>query len=207
MPDTLTAVVFEAQDPAAQMRFWSRALGWPYAADTRLAGPDGVDLVFVPSTRPKTGKNRLHLDLYGGPERERHVERLLELGATPADIGQGDVPWTVLADPEGNEFCVLEEGHPGTDETRGLLTAICLDAADTEVQGEFWARVTGWTIVERTEWVARLRRSADAAIDLVMGPPVAVKTEKNRVWLEITDAGAGAGMHQDPEGNEFQVVG
>ena len=57
----------------------------------------------------KTVKNRVHLDLAteSGAHQAAEVERLLALGAVPADIGQGDVPWTVLADPEGNEFCVL----------------------------------------------------------------------------------------------------
>lgn len=207
MPDTLSAVVFEALDPQAQMRFWSHALGWPYATDTRLAGPHGVDLVFVRSQRAKTAKNRLHLDLFGGAEAAGLVERLLGLGARHADIGQGDVPWTVLADPEGNEFCVLREGHPGTtDGGRGLLTAICLDAANPRILGRFWSGVTGWEAVEVRDQVARLRRSPDAAIDLVMGPPVAPKTDRNRVWLEIRDGVPTPGTHRDPEENEYQVV-
>lgn len=207
MPDTLSAVVFEALEPEAQMRFWSHALGWPYATDTRLAGPHGVDLVFVLSQRPKTGKNRIHLDLYGADAHAELVERLLALGATPADIGQGDVPWDVLADPEGNEFCVLREGHPGTaDWQRGLLTAVCLDAANPHVQGPFWSRLTGWEIVHLDDDVARLRQEPDAAIDLVMGPPVAPKTDRNRVWLEIRGATAARGTHVDPEENEYTVV-
>jgi hypothetical protein len=207
MPDTLSAVVFEALDPQGQMRFWSHALGWPYATDTRLAGPHGVDMVFVQTQRAKTTKNRLHLDLFGGAQAADHVERLLDLGARPEDIGQGDVPWTVLADPEGNEFCVLPEGHPGTtDGPRGLLTAICLDAADPGTLGRFWSVVTGWEVVEAGDQVARLRRDPEAAIDLVLGPPVAPKADRNRAWLEIRDAGPTPGMHRDPEDNEYVIV-
>ncbi len=57
----------------------------------------------------KTVKSRIHLDLraYPGDAQEAEAARLLALGATPVDVGQGDVPWTVLADPEGNEFCLL----------------------------------------------------------------------------------------------------
>jgi hypothetical protein len=207
MPDTLSAVVFEALDPEAQMRFWSHALGWPYATDTRLAGPHGVDLVFVPSQRPKAGKNRIHLDLYGGGRDAELVERLLGLGAVPADIGQRGVPWTVLADPEDNEFCVLREGHPGTaDGPRGLLTAVCQDAADPRIMGRFWSGVTGWEILQADDRVARRRREPEAGIDLVLGPPVAPKTDRNRVWLEIRGAAASLGTHRDPEENEYQVV-
>jgi hypothetical protein len=57
----------------------------------------------------KTLKNRLHIDLAPGPDddHEAEVERLIALGATLSDVGQDQVPWVVLADPEGNEFCVL----------------------------------------------------------------------------------------------------
>jgi hypothetical protein len=58
---------------------------------------------------PKLGKNRWHLDVapVGGAEQQAEVERLVALGATRADIGQGDVDWVVMADPDGNELCVL----------------------------------------------------------------------------------------------------
>jgi len=113
-------LVVDAAEPARLARFWAGALGWEMAAEERdevdvwppgfsYPDPSALPLVFVPVPEPKNGKNRLHLDL--ATESARHqaaeVERLLALGAVPADIGQGDVPWTVLADPEGNEFCVF----------------------------------------------------------------------------------------------------
>ena len=67
-------------------------------------------LLFVPVPEAKTTKNRIHLDLapHTSQDREAEIQRLLDLGATPVDVGQGPgVTWTVLADPEGNEFCVL----------------------------------------------------------------------------------------------------
>jgi hypothetical protein len=83
------------------------AVVWP--AGFSYPDPVALPLVFVPAPEPKTVKNRLHLDL--ASESAAHqagsVERLLGLGAVPADIGRGDVPWAVLADPEGSEFCVL----------------------------------------------------------------------------------------------------
>jgi hypothetical protein len=63
-------------------------------------------LLFVPVTQPKPGKNRLHLD-FRPDDRDAEVKRLVELGATRSDVGQGEQSWVVLADPEGNEFCVL----------------------------------------------------------------------------------------------------
>jgi len=65
--------------------------------------------VFVTVPEGKQVKNRLHLDLapMAGEDHEAAVQRIVDLGATRADVGQGDVPWVVLADPEGNEFCVL----------------------------------------------------------------------------------------------------
>jgi len=122
MPTRLVQVVVDAADPGRLARFWAVALGWEIAdeVDVEPAGPGYPDpaalpLVFLRVSEPKAVKNRLHLDL--ASESAAHqaatVERLLGLGAVPADIGQGDVPWAVLADPEGNEFCVLSpQGTP-----------------------------------------------------------------------------------------------
>jgi predicted enzyme related to lactoylglutathione lyase len=99
--------------------FWSRALGWPLVWDqdqeTAIRSPHGGPKLTWggPPLPPKTEKRRLHLDLApsvaGGQQAE--VERLLSLGATRTDIGQGDVSWVVLADPDGNEFCVLDRSR------------------------------------------------------------------------------------------------
>ncbi|WP_433292307.1 VOC family protein [Pseudonocardia sp. CA-142604] len=108
------AVVIDAEDPASLGRWWAAALRWEVAADEsfgveirprREAGSRPA-LVFVPGSA-KAGKNRLHLDFHAS-DQQAEVGRLLELGAQRADIGQGQVPWVVMRDPEGNEFCVLE---------------------------------------------------------------------------------------------------
>ena len=107
------SVVVDCNDFAAMLAFWRAALryepreppedGWVVLQDP--AGADvNVSLQQVPE--PRAGKNRLHLDLYSD-DQAGEVERLLGLGARRVDIGQGEVPWAVLADPEGNEFCVL----------------------------------------------------------------------------------------------------
>ena len=95
--------------------FWSRALGWPLVWDqdqeTAIRSPlGGPKLTWGGEpVRPRTVKNRLHLDLAppAGEDQQAEVDRLVALGATPVDIGQGEVSWVVLADPDGNEFCVL----------------------------------------------------------------------------------------------------
>ena len=120
MATRLVQIAMNAQDDAAVGRFWAEPLGWGIGSEepgvTNLepvgfAYPDPVavviDVLRVPE--PKTGKNRVHVDLAttSAAHQADLVARLLGLGATLADVGQGDVPWTVLADPEGNEFCVL----------------------------------------------------------------------------------------------------
>jgi hypothetical protein len=195
----LAGVVFDAQDVSGMERFWTEA--------TR-GRTDGLYLRFTACEKPKTGKNRLHLDLAGGDDWEAEVDRLLALGATRADIGQGDVPWDVLADPEGNEFCVLRPGHPGVVATGGLA-AICLDMAedDQSRQSAFWMSRTGWTHLEAGAWGFRLRRTEQSTVSLVMGPPVAEKTGRNRLRLEVRAGDLKTGEHLDPAGNEFHVRG
>jgi hypothetical protein len=95
--------------------FWSAALGWQpterYAPWVELTDPagSGPSLVFIRVPELKTIKNRLHIDVNPvGCDQEQEVERLISLGAHRIDIGQGAQSWVVLADPEGNEFCVLQ---------------------------------------------------------------------------------------------------
>ncbi len=107
--------VIDAADPLELGRWWTSALGWVVVDD----GPDEFEirpnadrlpgLLFVPVPEPKPTKNRLHLD-FRSDDRDAEVERLLGLGATLVDVGQGEQSWAVLADPEGNEFCVLGSG-------------------------------------------------------------------------------------------------
>ena len=112
--DFLGAVVFEPAHPATG-RFWGQAIGWPVVydqdGDVAIRAPDGRGpfITFGPPGVNKSGKNRLHLDLapHAADDHATEVERLIALGARRTDIGQGSVPWVVLADPDGNEFCLL----------------------------------------------------------------------------------------------------
>ena len=107
-------VVIAADDPVALGRWWCDALGWVVVDDAssvfeiqpqldRLPG-----ILFLAVHDAKETKNRLHIDLRPD-DQFAEVERLIALGASRVDVGQGDVSWVVLADPEGNEFCVLQE--------------------------------------------------------------------------------------------------
>ena len=115
-------IAIDCADPHALARFWTQALGYVLGSTeddyVELVPPPGahpttptIGLLRVPE--PKAVKNRLHLDLTATDRtRDAEVERLLALGARRADVGQGpldagEVTWVVLADPEGNEFCVL----------------------------------------------------------------------------------------------------
>lgn len=104
--------IVDARDPGALGRWWQQALRWVVVNDEPeefeiRAAPDRLPgLLFVPVAEPKTSKNRLHLD-FRPDDRDAEVGRLVALGATRADVGQGEQSWIVLADPEGNEFCVL----------------------------------------------------------------------------------------------------
>ncbi|MFF1868534.1 VOC family protein [Streptomyces sp. CB03911] len=115
MPLSLHHIVIDAHDLPALARFWAAVLGWQILSERErevVIGPDAtapVGICFMPVTDRKTTKNRLHLDLTAAAEdREDEIERILALGARRADVGQrGDESWTVLVDPEGNEFCVV----------------------------------------------------------------------------------------------------
>jgi len=112
MPSSFYQLVVDSRDPHALGRFWSAVLDQPVlfeAGDEVIVGADKhayPGLCFVTVPEDKAIKNRLHIDL-DPDDQEAEVARVLALGARRADVSQGDAPWVVLADPEGNEFCVL----------------------------------------------------------------------------------------------------
>jgi len=106
-------IVIDCADTKLVGRFWAAVFEVP------LQGPDDdvywiepgdvvPEIMFIPVPEAKSVKNRLHIDVRG-ENRDAEVARLEELGARRIDIGQGEVSWVVMADPEGNEFCVLRE--------------------------------------------------------------------------------------------------
>ena len=119
MPLMIEQVIVDARDPEALGRWWAEVLGGvvveedPEEFEIRPSPEDRTwALLFVPVPDAKTAKNRLHLDLRPD-DRDAEVARILALGATRADVGQPpDATWVTLADPEGNEFCVLRAIPP-----------------------------------------------------------------------------------------------
>ncbi|MFF5171684.1 VOC family protein [Micromonospora sp. NPDC000089] len=113
MASVWESVTVDARDPARLAAWWAEVLGYrvvtekPDEVEIRQSAERLPGMVFVPVAAGKTVKNRLHLDLRPH-DREAEVERLVDMGARHVDVGQGDADWTVLADPEGNEFCVLQ---------------------------------------------------------------------------------------------------
>ncbi|WP_062643504.1 VOC family protein [Streptomyces maremycinicus] len=243
MPLRPVQLNIKALDAAAVGRFWARALGWSAWSPgvTTYVGPPG-DLVWpdpvvvgvdvVPVPEPKTAtKNRVHLDLAttSAAHRAELVARLKSLGATPADVGQGEVPWTVLADPEGNEFCVLEPREVYRD--TGPIAALVVDCADPRAMARFWGGATDWIVHDVTDDHASLRSARGGGPYLEFLRTPGVKTVPDRLHLDLlpypgddraaevdrlralgaTDLDLGQGevpwtCLADPEGHEFCVL-
>ncbi|WP_439378178.1 VOC family protein [Amycolatopsis lexingtonensis] len=239
MNTRLVNLVVDAARPEVLADFWAALLGWTAVVeelgeiDVRAPETDGwdLDLVFVPVPDPKEVKNRIHLDLASTtPEHQAAlVARALELGGERVDVGQGAVPWVVLADPEGNEFCVLEprERYAGS-----AVASIVVDAREPEQLAVFWAGLTGWPVQAREgDVLVGLRAPSGRGPWLEFLRNEDVKHGKNRVHLDIAppvDADHAAAVKEvvaagaapadlggpalpwrvltDPEGNEFCVL-
>ncbi|MCP2165344.1 VOC family protein [Goodfellowiella coeruleoviolacea] len=240
MATRLVDIVVDAADPVPLARFWADLLGWrvEHVAEdqvtvraTDIPGST-LKLTFVPVADAKAGKNRVHLDLASTSAAHQRdlVERAGRLGAEPADIGQRrELPWVVLADPQGNEFCVLEP-RPVYQHT-GALAAVVVDAVRPGALAEFWAGATGWAVVDSQAEFASVRPSSGVGPWLEFVADSGAKRGKNRVHLDLAptpggdlaaevdrlcalgavpvDIGQGAVSWRvlaDPEGNEFCVL-
>ncbi|MGW1541262.1 VOC family protein [Streptomyces sp. NPDC002309] len=236
-------VNIKARDGLAVGRFWAEALGWSVHRPgvTTYVGPPGglvwphpeavcVDVVPVPEPRSVT-KNRVHLDLATTSDAHRAelVARLRAAGATPVQVGQGEVPWTVLADPEGNEFCVLEPREVYRD--TGPIARVVVDCVDPRAMARFWGEATDWTLHEVTDARAVLRSAKGTGSYLEFVRTPGGKSVPDRVHLDLlpypgddkaaevarlrdlgaTDLDLGQGdvpwtCLADPEGHEFCVL-
>ena len=115
MGAVLREIIIDCNDPDKVAAFWGETLGWKVQDNGEIlwmsaSGEPFPDLllVFVKVPEKKSVKNRIHLDVSPvGCDRDDEVARLIALGAQRVDVGQDEAPWVVLADPEGNEFCVL----------------------------------------------------------------------------------------------------
>lgn len=196
----LENITIDAVDPARVGAFWETALGThrltsdPDLVETRLVIPDGpwFDLCIPRVPAPPKEPLRLHLDLLGGTRQAEVVDHLLAQGAEHLDIGQGEVPWRVLADPGGTPFCVLEDRSVYTD--TGPIAALPLDSADPVRDAHFWAWLTGW--VEVTGVAPRTLRHPSLRGPLLelCHEPQAKGAGKNRMHLDVRP-----GPEDDPE--------
>ena len=148
----MVIVEFSARDAAALATWWGRALNWAVeGTEVHPTGP-GLVLRFTEPAAAKPRKNGVHLDLRSEShhDQQKTVERLFNSGAGFADIGQTEaVPWVVMTDVEGNEFCVLEPRE--TYQDTGPLAAVVIDTDDPREQARWWSARTGGTIADDTD--------------------------------------------------------
>jgi catechol 2,3-dioxygenase-like lactoylglutathione lyase family enzyme len=237
MTTQLIALCIDASDPHRLGRFWAGVLGWELADDpdggiALLPSDDtGFRIESFPTEEPKTGPNRMHLDLTSTSleDQQQTVARSLELGARHIDVGQRpDEGHVVLADPEGNEFCDIEPGNEFLADC-GFIGAIACDGSQDV--GYFWSEALGWPLVWDQDQETAIRSPHGGPKITWGGPPLRPKTGKNRLHFDIappvdgdqeaeverllslgaTRVDIGQGhvswvVLADPDGNEFCVL-
>ncbi len=235
MASEIVALRVRANDPLLLARFWAGLLGGEVADDgDRGAGllpaeDPGFPVRFVPTREPKTEKNRMHLDLTSTSldDQQRTVARALALGARHIDVGQRpEEGHVVLADPEGDEFCVIEPGNAFLADC-GFVGALACDGSPGV--GHFWAAALGWPLVwDQDEETAV--RSPRGGPKITWGPPLLPKAGENRLHVDLAPvdgdhraevdrlvalgavradpgrSGDGRTPMVDPDGNEFSLV-
>ena len=231
MIDIRTITFVDCADHYRQALFWGEVTGYqedpddpnhPDDPESRIVTPYGVSMLFMPppdGAEPvqvpegKTVKNRVHLDVYA-----RDLADLEALGATVLEPRSGKRTWTVMADPEGGEFCAFLRAEPPDER----LHALVVDCADPEAQARWWGRVYGVDAAAMNGGWFSLEGIQDMPIRSMDFVPVPEpKTAKNRVHWDVTVsavaplASAGAVVLRepdgeidwyvmaDPEGNEF----
>lgn len=192
MTSRLISVTFDAKDSIRLARFWAEALRWDIevseaGAIELVAGDDAsFRLVFRSAPGEKAGQNRVHLDLTTSSLEDQRatVSQLIALGARPTDVGQGaNDPHVVLADPEGNEFCVIEPTNTFLAGCGRLGAVNCDGSRET---GYFWSAALGWPLVwDQNEETAIRAPDGNGPMITWSGPPLLVKRAKNRIHLDI----------------------
>ena len=230
-PLEFAGIRFDAQDVGRVAAFWSGLLGWdaePQPGGAVLLRPleSGNYPIFVVSTEaPKAGQNRIHFDLTSASAdaQQEMVERAGALGGGPVDIGQGsDELHVVLADPEGNEFCVIEPQNRFLAGT-GSIGAINCDG--TAAVGHFWSQALSWPLVWDQDEETAIQSPAGGSKITWSGPPLMPRHGRDRLRFvlsatDLSDAithlgGLGASLAGqvgdealllDPDGNEFHLI-
>ena len=230
MSRRLVAVTFAARDPSRLAGFWSGLLDRDVVADgdgMLLPGSDTqVGLRFAPGAAAKSGPNRVHLHLTSeGRQQESVVARAMGLGARHLDVGQlPEEPHVVLADPEGNELCVIPPDN-GFLAGCGPLGEVACDG--TWAVGVFWSAALGWPLVWDEEEETAIQSPRGGTKVAWGGPPVAPLAVPARQWFELAldrdgdiaveterlvclgakwvGAAEGGVLLTDPDGNEFRL--
>ncbi|MBF9131963.1 VOC family protein [Plantactinospora sp. S1510] len=225
-------VTFDAHDATRLAQFWAGMLAREVVEDAGGALLPGeetqVSLRFVPSRAEKVGLNRIHLHLTSASDADQQqtVATALKLGASHLDVGQRpEEEHIVLADPEGNEFCVIEPGNSFLAGC-GLLGELACDG--TRDVGLFWSEALGWPLVWDQDQETAIQLPHGGTKVAWGGPPVAPKEARNRQRFDLAaggdqqaevdrlislgatrleDGADGAVMLADPDGNEFCVRG
>ncbi|MFC4021519.1 VOC family protein [Micromonospora sp. GCM10011542] len=233
MLSRLLTVTFDAHDPARLAQFWAGMLGREVVEDAGNALLPGDDtqpsLRFVPSRAKKVGPNLMHLHLTSTShaDQQHTVATALDLGGGHLDVGQlPEEEHVVLADPEGNEFCVIPPGNSFLAGC-GLLGEVACDG--TREVGLFWSEALGWPLVWDQDQQTAIQSPHGGTKVAWGGPPLNPKEARNRQRFDLTPAGGdqqaevdrlvslgaarlevgadGAVVLADPDGNEFRVRG
>lgn len=232
----LDAVCLDALDPAALAGFWTQLLGWPTAAEPGggvVLVPDddtGFRLRLTPTDVPKSRQNRAHLDLTSATlaDQERTVAHAIDLGGRHAEVGQtAEEQHVVLADPEGNEFCVIEPGNSFLAGC-GFIGALACDGSQRV--GHFWSAALAWPLVWDRDEETAIRSPHGGPKISWGGPPVSPRVGRDRVRFDLapvdtdqateaarlvalgaTTLGSAPDAHgaivlADPDGTEFRLL-
>jgi predicted enzyme related to lactoylglutathione lyase len=192
----LVALCIDANDPRRVAEFWAGVLGWEVDGSGDVIGllpPDdtGFRLRFPRTDEPKVGPNQFHFDLTSvSPEQQQEtVARALSLGGRHHDVGQlPEEEHVVLADPEGNEFCVIEAGN-GFLADCGFIGALSGDGS--RATGHFWSAALGWPLVWDQDEETAIRAPRGGPKVTWGGPPLTPKAGKERVHLHVAPPSEG----------------
>ena len=228
----LLALTLDAHDPARLAGFWAGVLERDVTEDCPgllLPGSDTqVGLRFAPNHAEESGPNRIHLHLTSpSPADQQHtIAAALQIGASHLDVGQlPEEGHVVLADPEGNAFCVIEAGNSFLSGC-GFLGELACEG--TREVGLFWAQALGWPLVWDQHQETAVQSPHGGTKVAWGGPPVVPKLRRNRQRFHLAPAGGsldaevdrlvslgatrlvsaedGATELADPDGNEFYVT-
>jgi predicted enzyme related to lactoylglutathione lyase len=191
MTSELTALCFDATDPLGLARFWSGVLGWTVADDPHdvillPADDTGFRFRFRPTEEPKVEPNQMHVHLTSSSleDQQQTVATSLGLGARYLDVGQDPVEGhVVLADPEGNEFCVIEPGNNFLSDC-GFFGELTCDGS--QAAGYFWSAALGWPLVWDQDQETSIRSPRGGPKISWGGPPLTPKTGKYRLHFDLT---------------------